>query len=332
METIHTDNAKEFISDVLVLNCKDYGISVKHRDIPRKHQGGHIESLIGKMMTRKIHFLPGTTGSNVLQRKALQSEKKASITFEKLRQIITYQISVYHETKHSALSLSPREAWDGYYKKSNTSPKHVAASEEENFRYRFFPEKTKQIVPEGIEMFRRFYYSPALRTMIRARVLVKYDPYDISFILVETTGGWLKVPCSRNQFERSNVFEMYRYQRNQKSSANGTMSAEGGQSFRVAKQIVEKEIKDTVQARRAKKKAKGVAHHKQHVAQLTNDDLENAGSPKDRVSPSSGSRKRIGSTQASKGKKSNVVDFTTALTTHHEDFGDPVIYAPVERW
>lgn len=36
-EVIHSDNAKEFISDVFVLNAKDFGISVKHRDIGKKH-------------------------------------------------------------------------------------------------------------------------------------------------------------------------------------------------------------------------------------------------------------------------------------------------------
>lgn len=333
METIHTDNAKEFVSDVLVLNCKEYGIDVKHRDIPQKHQGGHIESLIGKMMTKKIHFLPGTTGSNVLQRKALQSEKKASITFEKLRQIIVYQISVYHETKHSALNASPREAWDNYYKKENMLPRSVAESDQENFRYRFFPETTKQIVPEGIEMFRRFYYSSALKWRIREKVLVKYDPYDISVVMVKLDDGWLKVPCSRNPFERSNVFEIYRFERNQRLSANGTMSVKGGQSFHAAQEIVDGETVNTVKARRVKKKNIGVKIHNQYKEQIAKSKAGTTEALSNKVCSSRPLEGPVTPVKLSTRKKNNVVDFTTALRSQQQtDDYEPIIYEPVDPW
>jgi putative transposase len=77
--SIHVDNAREFHSDVLVRGCQEYGIQLDHRLVGRPHFGGHIERLIGTMMGA-VHLLPGTTFSNVNQKGAYESEKRALLT------------------------------------------------------------------------------------------------------------------------------------------------------------------------------------------------------------------------------------------------------------
>ena len=202
-ETIHTDNAKEFTSDVFVLNAKGFGITVEHRMIGKKHQGGHIESLIGKQMIHLIHQLPGSTGSNTVQRKSLRSEKTASITLTRLRQMMVYAIHAYHETKHSALSESPSQTWNKYYEKHQVY-RLLPAVQHEHFKYTFYPEiSDKEVTPDGIGMFRRQYSSSALKRNVRQKVLVKYDPYDISYVMVKFDDAWEKIPCVRNKFNRS---------------------------------------------------------------------------------------------------------------------------------
>ncbi len=260
METIHTDNAKEFISDVLVLNCKDYGIDVKHRDVGKKHQGGHIESLIGTFMTTKVHFLPGTTGSNVIARKAYKSEARAAMTFRGLREFMIYQVCVYHETKHSGIGKTPIEAWNDYYS-DGVEPKVVPESDMDGFRFRFYPElPAKQIVPEGIELFRRFYYAPSLKDHVRKKVLVKYDPYNLGNIRVKVGEEWLLIPCVRNTFNRDSHYELYRHQRQRKTAPSGTMTQLGGLAALKAKRVVKDEITATMKAKRVKKE-RGIAVH-----------------------------------------------------------------------
>ncbi|HDS1696521.1 MULTISPECIES: Mu transposase C-terminal domain-containing protein [unclassified Pseudomonas] len=261
METIHTDNAKEFISDVLVLNCAAYNISVKHRNVGKKHQGGHIESLIGKFMTKKVHFLPGTTGSNVLMRKALKSEARAAMTFQKLRSFFIYQICAYHETKHSALGCTPMDAWSNYFCEG-VKPNEVPEADRRGFRIKFFPEiPRKLVVPEGIELFRRFYYAPCLKDWVRERVLVKYDPYNLEELNVKLPdGSWHVVPCVRNNHERSADFEVFRLERQIRGSRDGTITQRGGEALLNAKKVVYEEVGATARARREKKK-QGVAEH-----------------------------------------------------------------------
>ena len=265
-EVIHTDNAKEFISDVFVLNAKDFGIDVQHRDIPQKHQGGHIESLIGKLMLNTVHGLPGSTGSNTVQRKHLRSAKRAGITLTGLREILCYHFHAYHDSKHSALGKSPEEAWNEHYAKY-PGPKMLDAAQHEDFKYRFYPEiHDKQIVPEGIELFRRFYFDSAIKNRVREKVLVKYDPYDLSFIFVNLNGTWTKIPCKRNNFNKSADFETYRWQRQQKGARDGTMGKAGAQSFSEAHKVKKAEVKLTTQEKRKRKAEKGKEDYKEQAS------------------------------------------------------------------
>ena len=256
-EVIHTDNAKEFISDVFILNAKDFDIDVEHRDIPEKHQGGHIESLIGKLMINTMHPLPGTTGSNAQQGKHLKSNQKAAIGLTGLRRILAYTLHAYHQTKHSELGTTPAQAWDSHFLKKPNS-RTLEPTQYEAFKYRFYPEVTrKKIVPGGIEIFRRFYYGPILKDRVREEVVVKYDPYDLSFIYVKFAEEFEKVSCVRNGFNRSPDYEMYRWQRQQKGDRDGTMTKEGAQSYGEVTKQKNKELKLTTQEKRRRKAEKG---------------------------------------------------------------------------
>ncbi|RMP64149.1 hypothetical protein ALQ18_02129 [Pseudomonas marginalis pv. marginalis] len=265
-EVIHTDNAKEFISDVFVLNAKDFGIRVEHRDIPAKHQGGHIESLIGKLMLRAVHALPGTTGSNAQQGKHLKSDKKAAIGLTGLRRMLVYTLHAYHQTKHSELGKPPAEAWEGHFAKKPHN-RILDVSDHEDFKYRFYPEvPNKRVVPGGIEIFRRFYYGRSLKELVREKLTVKYDPYDLSFIYVKLGDLFEKIRCVRNCFNRSSDYEMYRWQRQQKGNRDGTMTKEGAQSYGEVTKQMKQEVKLTTQEKRTRKATKGKADYRKQAA------------------------------------------------------------------
>jgi hypothetical protein len=66
-------------ADVKMSRCQEYGIQLDHRPVGRPHFAGHIEPLIGTM-TGAVHLLPGTTFSNVDEKGAYESEKRALLT------------------------------------------------------------------------------------------------------------------------------------------------------------------------------------------------------------------------------------------------------------
>lgn len=255
-EVIHTDNAKEFVSDVFVLNAKSFDIKVLHRDVPEKHQGGHVESLIGKIMLNHVHALPGSTGSNTEERKHLESEKHAAIGINGLRQMLAYYIHSYHEMVHSEIGMTPAEAWKKGGK--NIQVRTLAPSKYEKFKYSFYPEGKKPIVIKGIEMMRRFYSSPELRGRVGKKVVVKYDPYDLSSVYANLDGELVKIPCVRNQFNKSHDYETYRFYRHRVTrERDGTMTKDGAQSFGKMQKIKDQEVKLTRTAKRRKKKQSG---------------------------------------------------------------------------
>jgi len=265
-EVIHTDNAKEFVSDVFVLNAKDFGIRIEHRDIPAKHQGGHIESLIGKLMLRTVHALPGTTGSNAQQGKHLKSHKKAAIGLTGLRRMLAYTLHAYHHTKHSELGKTPSEAWEGFFAKK-THNRILDVCDHQDFKYRFYPEvPDKKVVPGGIEIFRRFYYGTSLKNLVREKLTVKYDPYDLSFIYVKFGVLFEKIRCVRNSFNRSSDYEMYRWQRQQKGDRDGTMTKEGAQSYGEVVKQKKQEVKLTTREKRSRKAQRGKDDYKTQAA------------------------------------------------------------------
>ncbi|MDF5890046.1 transposase family protein [Pseudomonas syringae pv. syringae] len=269
VEVFHADNAKEFISDVFSLNLESYGVRVKHRVIGRKFEGGHIESLIGKFMTKKIHFLRGTTYSNTVMRKGTNSAKKAVHSFEELQAILVCNIFTYHETKHSGIGMTPAQKWAEHYD-VNPPAKTVPLEEQNYFRYLMFPEVAEKLVSDkGIQFNKRFYYSSELKYKIQEKVLIKFDPYDLSYLLVKLNGKLVKIPCVRNQWGRSDNWEVCRYRRQQKSDRNGTVSKEGVDGIHTANSRAEESRKKTADAKKAAKKAAGVEQHKNHSAKVS---------------------------------------------------------------
>jgi len=327
-EVIHTDNAKEFVSQVFELNAKDYGIKVLQRPIGEKHFGGHIESLIGKKTKKLLHALPGTTGANTVERKRLESENKASITIERLRRIIALGIHAYHETKHSELNDTPAKIW-AKYQGGDHSPRVLLEHKKKAFRYCFYPERPRKLItPSGIELFRRFYNHVKFESHVREKVLVKFDPYDVSYVMVQLAGKWLRAECTRNPFERSNDYERYRWERQQKGDRNGTTSEEGARSRAQLNEEVAEEKNLTSQAKRKRKREVGVADYKMENQRLD----KSPGYPSDiteHTQPVSRSKKKSHTKQKLKSSKGqgNVIDINTVINrsrkTDDEDF---VIY------
>ncbi|MDD1015900.1 Mu transposase C-terminal domain-containing protein [Pseudomonas rubra] len=175
------DNAREFKSPKLEGACSIHGITPKWRPIGRKHYGGHIERLIGTMMTSHVQFLPGTTMSNVIARGKIESEKDAVLTISEFTKWFAGEVEIYNYKEHSALRCPPSEMWE----KSFTSPTGLITqptiiTDPFKFRLDFMPEKRRQIHPVGVKLFLRKYWSPELKNLIGMRnVVIKYDPYAL---------------------------------------------------------------------------------------------------------------------------------------------------------
>jgi len=144
---------------------------------------------------RRIHGLPGTTMSNPAQRGKYASEAKASMTMAELEKWMALEIAGrYHQQVHRGLHAIPAQVWDRIIKHK---PRPVIANPT-RFVIDFLPAEVRRITKNGFQLGLIRYWDPLLNQMfpIGTRVLVRYDPRDLSKVYVPSTGvaEYLDVP------------------------------------------------------------------------------------------------------------------------------------------
>ena len=192
--TLHLDNGAEFHSVALKRGCERYGIRLDYRPPGRPHYGGHIERYLGTLM-RRIHGLAGTTMSNPAQRGKYASEAKASMTMAELEKWMALEIAGrYHQQVHRGLHAIPAQVWDRTIKHR----RRPVITNPARFVIDFLPAEVRRITKNGFQLGLIRYWDPLLNQMfpIGTRVLVRYDPRDLSKVYVPSTGvaEYLDVP------------------------------------------------------------------------------------------------------------------------------------------
>lgn len=171
IQTIHTDNGKDFRSQAIKRACEEYGINLEFRPLGKPHFGGHIERLLGTIL-REIHAVPGTTFENSKKRKNYDSEKKAILTLEDLEKwILIFITNIYHLRIHKTLGTSPllkyKEGLLGSDQVEGIGiPERI--SDEKKMYIDFLPPHERTIQDYGVAIDHVLYYSDILRPYINA--------------------------------------------------------------------------------------------------------------------------------------------------------------------
>lgn len=184
---IHVDNGRDFRSLAFQSACAEWGINLVYRPPGSPHFGGHVERLIGTIMGA-VHFLPGTTQSSVAAKGGYDSEANAAMTLREFDRWFALEICRYNNSVHSSLGCTPVAKWEALAgEMSGDIPFDIEA-----FRVSFLPSEQRQVRRDGIHLFDLRYWSDALAGYIGRRnrkVVVRYDPRDLSAVWVELDGG-----------------------------------------------------------------------------------------------------------------------------------------------
>jgi putative transposase len=188
-QQLHLDNGREFHSRALERGCQQYGIEIDYRPPGKPRFGGHIERLMGTFMQR-VHALPGSTSSNVVERGDYPSEKKAVLTLDEFDRIFALGVlGPYHNDLHSELGKTPAAAWtEGIAATGN--PRMPPNPKE--FVWHFLPFEERIIGRPGIRLFNIKYFDSALVSVLDGadrKRRVKYNPRDMSTVYVEMSDG-----------------------------------------------------------------------------------------------------------------------------------------------
>ena len=136
-----------------------------------------------------IHLLPGSTSSNIQERREYDSKRHAALTLRELERYVALEIAgQYHQIIHSTLRRPPLAVW----REHESAVKLRLPQDRMKFWISFLPEDERTLRPDGIHLNNIRYWSPALTADLgrgRGRLLVKYDPRDLSRIFVRLPSG-----------------------------------------------------------------------------------------------------------------------------------------------
>ena len=185
--SIHVDNGCDFRSRAFQSACAEWGIALVYRPPGRPHFGGHVERLIGTMMGA-VHLLPGTTQSSVSTKGSYDAEGMAAMTLGEFDRWFALEICRYNNSIHSSLGCTPVAKWEALA----DGMVGDIPFDMEAFRVSFLPSEQRQVRRDGIHLFDLRYWSDALAGYVARKdrkVVVRYDPRDLSVIWVELDGG-----------------------------------------------------------------------------------------------------------------------------------------------
>lgn len=196
MRSIYLDNAKEFHGLMLERACQEYNIEINFRPVTKPHYGGHIERLLGTILG-ELHALPGTTFSNIKDRKYYDAEGKACFTIKELEKwLATFIVGVYHQREHAALGESPISRYTAGISGTGSigTGRFEVPKNEQKVRLDFMPFVERSVQRYGVSIDSIAYYGDVLRKWIHAyedptarykakrMFTFKRDPRDISCI------------------------------------------------------------------------------------------------------------------------------------------------------
>jgi putative transposase len=187
-EALHADNGADFRSRAFERACRNHGIQIRWRPVGVPHFGGHIERLIGTTMGA-VQMLPGSTFSNPADRGDYPSASAARMTLRELERWIAWEIAGnYHQRVHSALNRPPIAVWREHEGKVGLR----LPVDRLQFWVSFLPEEERNLRRDGIHFCNIRYWSDALAADVgqsNEKLLIKYDPRDLSRIFVRRPSG-----------------------------------------------------------------------------------------------------------------------------------------------
>jgi len=171
---ILVDSRPESHGAGLERGCNEYGITLSHRPVARRHFGGHIERLIGTLMGR-VHLLPGSANASPVARCLTLAEFSEWLSLEIAGQ--------YHHTVHRMLGTTPAAAWAGSLARG-VAP--AIPADPARFLLDFLPVARRRLQRNGLQFERIRYWSDVLPAIAQPRetLVVRYDPRDLSRLYV----------------------------------------------------------------------------------------------------------------------------------------------------
>lgn len=187
-EAVLTDSNSFFGPRAFVRACKEVGIKNVWNSERDAKYGAHIESLIGTRLGN-APLITDAGSTDRSEREGCGRSHVARLTLGELECWLGAEITGrYHRKRHPALRRSPITAWRTLADDASFRAPVDCVS----FRLSFLPEEECDLHADGVSLLGHTFWSRALADDFdaeRKKLLVKYDPRDLSRIFVKRPSG-----------------------------------------------------------------------------------------------------------------------------------------------
>jgi putative transposase len=211
-ELVVVDNGREFYSEDFDDACRQLGIATLYSPVKIPHYKASIERYFGTHNRRLLHKLPGTTFSNIMERKDYDPEKNAVISFEEFMKILhIWIVDIYHQSIHRGIKDIPARVWkEGIIKFPPALPQR-----QEDLRILLGHVEHRIIGPSGIELFNLFYncgdLAPLRRGSKGKKFALKVNTADLSVIYVYDDRRDIYIPAPAVDQEYTNGLSLWQH-------------------------------------------------------------------------------------------------------------------------
>lgn len=281
-KTIHVDNGSDFRSGTFRESCLAYGINLEFRPVKQPRYGGHIERVIGSVLT-EIHTLPGTTFSSIKDKEGYDPEKNAALTKSEFEAWLVKLIcKVYHERLHTGIGMSPRKKWEiGIFGSGDTQGVGLASrpSDGRSVLLDFLPSFRRTVQTFGVTIEGRTYYAEALRPWINAEdpgdhtkkrtFIFRRDPRDISSVWFRdpTLNQYFQIPFADQSLPSMSVWEYDQVKARLRKE--GADSVNDAQVLRTITELRDQVDDSKERTKKARRQAQRRVEHEKKVSPAT---------------------------------------------------------------
>lgn len=222
------DRALEFVkSEAFREACLALGITLMPTEARSPWEKPTIERFIKTKHEGKIHKLPGTTFSDILERGDYDSEENACIFVDQIDEILNlYFVDEYAQTRHRGIRDTPAHRWE-MMTREHFSPNLPGTAEELDIILRPFEMRTLEHYGVEIEYLKyndidnpevgvlRYRMDEKKRERRDkkqteeepGRLKVKYDPNNLEYVYIfdpfqKPAGRYIKLPSTNPDYTR----------------------------------------------------------------------------------------------------------------------------------
>lgn len=200
--TLVTDNGNEFWGRNFIAVADEIGAVFQYCPIRKGNYKSRVERFFGIVNTMVLDDLPGVVRKAGKCGDTYDGRQDAKITFSEFKvYFVNWLTEVYHNTPIESLGMTPTELW---MNSEESFP--VPIEDEMELMPILMATETRELKKGGIRKFVLNYNSDLLKDLYRrdgpGTVTIKYNPFDIGYILVldSVNRVYLKIECDKFEY------------------------------------------------------------------------------------------------------------------------------------